>query len=438
MHMFLTKINDLRVNIIKSPVGGRYLSGVSWSLASSVLSQGLMLTGSLFVARTVGGTSYGQFVFLQSTLAMVGVFAGFGVGNTASRYIAAFKGNDLKRLGHILQLTEWTVVICSIVMSLALMFGAPLLSDRILGAPSLAQPLIIAAGAILFVTIDGFYKSALIGFGAMRSFAWASISGSAVCLPLLIWAGHLKSLNGLASALLLGAMIQSTISFLLTRKQYREFKIELDSRNCFREWRILRDFAFPAMLAGAMIAPTHWIVQTILARIPNGYNEIGLLGIAMQWFNMVLFLPVIAGRVVTPMLTEYVANGRHQAGRNLLKLAIGTNAAIAIPVAVIMAAASPFILPLYGRDFAGGSITPAVAVATASLLAVLSPVGAIIAAMSRMWLGMMMNLGWAIFYITGAYFLRSYGAAGVVLALAFAYIIHSIWTVRFAVSQLKS
>jgi O-antigen/teichoic acid export membrane protein len=102
-----------------------------------------------------------------------------------------------------------------------------------------------------------------------------------------------------------------------------------------------------------------------------------------------------------------------------------------------MAALSPFVLPLYGRDFADGSITLAVAVATSALLATLSPVGAIIAAISRMWLGMFLNLGWAVIYISSAYFLRSYGAAGVVLALAFAYIIHSIWTFRFAVLQLR-
>jgi O-antigen/teichoic acid export membrane protein len=437
MHIIFTKFNNIKIDVLKSSIGSRYISGFSWGLASSVLSQGLMLIGSLFIARTLGGPSYGQFVFIQSTIAMVGVFAGFGVGSTASRYIAALKGNDPKRLGHILRLTEWTVVISSIAMSALLALGAPFLSDRIIEAPSLAQPLAIAAGAILFVTIDGFYKSALIGFGAMRSFAWASVLGSATCLPLLIWAAYLNSLSGLAFALFLGAIIQSTISFLLTRKQYRDFQIESDSVNCWREWRVLRDFALPAMLAGTMIAPAHWVVQAILARVANGYNEIGLLGIAMQWFNMVMFLPTIAGRVITPMLTEYVTTGRRQAGRSLLKLAIGINAAIAIPLAASMAALSPFVLPLYGRDFADGSITLAVAVATSALLATLSPVGAIIAAISRMWLGMFLNLGWAVIYISSAYFLRSYGAAGVVLALAFAYIIHSIWTFRFAVLQLR-
>jgi len=62
-----------------------------WSMAGAVISRGLMLVASIFVARMLGKTGFGELGMIQSTVGMFGVFAGFGLGlncNKACRSIS--------------------------------------------------------------------------------------------------------------------------------------------------------------------------------------------------------------------------------------------------------------------------------------------------------------------------------------------------------------
>jgi O-antigen/teichoic acid export membrane protein len=158
----------------------------------------------------------------------------------------------------------------------------------------------------------------------------------------------------------------------------------------------------------------------------------------MQWFNAIMFLPTVSGRVVLPMLTGYVTSENSADSKKLLLLAMRANALIAFPMALVIAVVSPWILSLYGPGFSRGAPVLIVAVFTAALLGVQSPVGNMVAAVSRMWLGMLMNIGWACVYIGVAFWTVTYGALGIAVAMCSAYIAHSIWTFTFAMRQVRS
>jgi O-antigen/teichoic acid export membrane protein len=176
----------------------------------------------------------------------------------------------------------------------------------------------------------------------------------------------------------------------------------------------------------------------MLVNSQGGYLEMAVLAVANQWFSVVMFVPAIAGRVVLPILTEHVSDNNHDEARRVLTLAIGANAAVAVPFAIVAAILSPWIMQLYGADYRGGSVTLTVAVATAALLAVQAPVGNMVAAASRMWLGALMNLGWASIYVGLTYILIGFGSAGVMGAMGIAYLVHAMWTFAFAISQVGS
>lgn len=115
---------------------------------------------------------------------------------------------------------------------------------------------------------------------------------------------------------------------------------------------------------------------------------------------------------------------------------MGANAIVAIPLAVIAGVFSPSIMSLYGSSFERDHIPLVIAVMTAALLAILTPVGHLLAASSRMWLGALMNAGWAFVYVGLAYFLIEKGAIGIMTALAIGYVAHSAWVARFTVKEL--
>ena len=71
---------SLYSRLSNSPLAQRFLGGAAWSIVGSVTSNIINLATLMVVARLLGKENYGQFIIVQSTIAMVGVFAGFGIG----------------------------------------------------------------------------------------------------------------------------------------------------------------------------------------------------------------------------------------------------------------------------------------------------------------------------------------------------------------------
>jgi O-antigen/teichoic acid export membrane protein len=108
------------------------------------------------------------------------------------------------------------------------------------------------------------------------------------------------------------------------------------------------------------------------------------------------------------------------------------NAAIVIPIALVLAGLSGTIMSAYGQGFAEGQRAMIITVFTAVVFTIMAPVGQVIAASGRMWTGMWMNLGWAIILILSSWLLVDMGAEGLASARLIAYCVHGLWTFAFA------
>ncbi len=434
--MMIKLLATTRGKIQKSPLARRFFGGAAWSVGGAVVSSALSLITMIIIARLLGKETYGQFVVVQSTLGMVGVFAGFGIGTTATRYMAELKLRDTARLARILALTERSVLIFGLIATIALALLSKFIASTTLNSPSLSIPLSIAAFSVFFAAFDSYQKSILIGLESMRAFAIGTVVGTAASVPIMLILANIYGLNGVAGAMVISTVIQSGISRFQVKSQLNHFAISREARGCLKEWRILRDFSLPALLGGLLVAPAHWICQALLANTPNGYSELAILGVAMQWFNLVMYLPNIAGRVLLPILTENFSSGDHVQSAKVLKLAIVSNLAVVIPVIILIAIASPWIMLAYGSGFGDGAQSLVLAALIAILVVGAMPVGQILAAGGRMWLGATMNFGWAIIYLGSAYLLAKHGAVGIVASLGIAYLGHSIWVGIYALRHL--
>lgn len=425
-----------RGRLERSPLARRFLGGAAWSVLGAVVSSGVTLLMLMLVARLLGKESYGQFVVIQSTLGMVGVFAGFGIGGAATRYAAELRLRDTTRLGHILTLAERAILGFGLIASVGLVLGSGWMASHVLNAPSLSVPLALAAIAVFFTALDSYQKSVLIGFEAMRAFAIGTVTGAIIGFPIMLLAASHYGLMGVAVAMVVNAFLQAGISRYQMTRELRKFGVKRNAEGCLSEWPILWHFALPALLAGAMVGPAHWAAQALLANTPNGYAELAVLGIAMQWYNIIMFVPGTAGRVVLPILTAHVTDNDYGNSRKILLYSIGANAIIVVPLAVIIGLVSPYIMSLYGKNFENDYIPLIIAVFTAALSAIQAPIGNLLAASSRMWLGALMNAGWAVVYISFAYLLVGKGATGIIVALTAGYIAHTIWQSYFAVKEI--
>jgi O-antigen/teichoic acid export membrane protein len=121
-----------------------------------------------------------------------------------------------------------------------------------------------------------------------------------------------------------------------------------------------------------------------------------------------------------------------RSSKSILKVMMQLNVVIVVPCAIGMSICSPWIMRMYGSGYRGAWSTLIVVVWTAAVMAILNPVGDVIAASGRMWLGLLMNAGWAVIFISAALLLVHEGSLGLASSRLIAYVVHAIWATAFA------
>ncbi len=419
------------------PLLRRLFVGAAWSVMGSGLARFLALASMVVIARSLGVENFGQLVILQSTLAVFGVFAGLGLGVVATKFAAELKVRDPIRLGKILNLVQRTAIVGGVLISLVLVFSSNVIATQIIHIPHLSGLIPLASASVFFLTLDGYNNSALLGFEAVKQSVLGALVAALLSIPMTIALTLSYGLQGAVGGLLLASMLQCAVSHRVLSQVLKKHNIKHERLN-LGEWKVLRDYALPALLAGAMVAPVHWIAQVLLINTPNGVVEMAVLGIGLQWFQVVYFFPLAFGRIVLPVMTDVIVGRQNQHGNLLLKAAILANAAVALPVALLIALLSHWIMQLYGVANAKAWLVLSLIVAAATISAICAPVGQVMVAKGKIWYGLVMNLGWAVVYVGVTYLFLGFGAVGLAGGLLVAYIIHTTWVYTWVLRNFNS
>lgn len=414
------------------------MNGAIWSILSAVASSGMNLLAMMVLARMLGKESYGQLAVIQSTLAMAAVFAGIGLSTTATRYVAELRQVAPARLGNLLyQLQRITAYVAAALTLFIVLFSSNLASD-VLGKGSIGHLLAFAVISVFFVSLDSLYKGILLGLEETKAFAIASSIGSLLAAPTMIIGGIVYGLTGVACAISVGALLQFAISRYLTCKRLQAHQVSIRKNADSAEWQALKDFALPSFLAGLLYPFVYWISNVMLVRTPHGFAEMALLGIAMQWFNAIMFLPNYAGRIVLPILTSIHVEKKNLDIVSVIKLGVIANLLMTIPVSLGVGLLSKMIMTTYGSGFIEGWPVLVLAALVAVIVVGIAPVGQYLAAVNRMWVGLMMNFAWAIVFLLSTVMLVPYGAIGILVSLSIAYVAHGVWSFAYARRHILS
>jgi O-antigen/teichoic acid export membrane protein len=430
-------LRELVASIEESSVAYRLAHGAFWSLAGTALSRLLALAASMVTARILGKAVYGEFGIVSSTVLTFQAFASLGLAITATRYVAELRATDPVRAGRILGLSRVLSTGAGLLATGLLWVFASWLATRTLGAPQLARPLRIAGIALLFTTMSSAQQGALAGFEAFRWITWLNVWSGLIGVPLAVVGVWLWGLDGAIWATVATAAVQWLLTGVAVRQRAAEDRIAVDLRGFWQEQSILWTFSLPALVQGIMVSPVTWAATAMLVNQPGGYLEMGAYSAANQWYSAVLFLPAALGAAVLPVLSERIGQADQAGARNVLRAAVAMNAIVVAPIVLVGSVASPWIMRMYGPSFAAAWPTLLVVLLTAGVVVVLNPVGNLLAASNRVWLGFWMNAGWAVVLLGTTVVLVRSGALGVALARLIAYGVHAIWTVWFAVAFLR-
>jgi O-antigen/teichoic acid export membrane protein len=410
-----------------SPLGERLLRGTFWTLLGTIASRALGLAAAVFAARILGKMVYGELGILQSTVGMLGTFAGFGMGTTATKYVAELRSQDPVKTGGIIaisSLVSWSV---SLLLFIALYLVAPWLCVHSLAAPQLTEYLRLSGLLLVVSGINGAQLGVLSGFEAFKSIARVSSLTGLVNFPMIVVGAWLFNLHGIIVGMILAQAIGCLLNLHAVRREMKRYGIPVSFRLRMSEITVVWRFSVPAVLGSALISVVNWVAATMLVHQRSGYSEMGLFSAANQWFSALMWFPYVVSGVTLPVLAERLGSGDKANAVKLLKMTLGINAVTVLPVMAIGCLLSPYIMMSYGRDFVSGWSTLIVVLITAAILSLVVIVGELIAASGHMWLGLFLNIGFGVIYLGLASLLLKWGAFGLASSRLAAYSIYSVF-----------
>jgi O-antigen/teichoic acid export membrane protein len=339
-----------------SPLGYRLVRGAFWSLTGSIVARALGLLASICVARIMGKVGFGELGIIQSTLGMFGTFAGFGLGMTATKFIAQYRVTDPVKAGRIRALSSAFAWISSGITSVILLVMAPWLASHTLAAPQLTHLLQTGTLFLFLTAINGAQIGALSGFEAFKTVAkinlWTGLSN----FPLMVGGVYFFGLDGAVWGMTIATGVNWLFNHIAIREECAKAGVPYSYSDCWSERAILWSFALPALISSSFLVPTEWAMNALLVNQPGGYGQMGIFNAAKQWHVIILYLPCMLSNMTLPILSNLLGENKRLQYNKMLIINFALLTGIALVIAVPVSFLSKTIMSFYGEGFADGQL----------------------------------------------------------------------------------
>ena len=424
--LIFEKINYL---IDDSTITKRFITNSFWTVFGGVFSKFIGLVGSIFLGRMLGAEDYGGYGVILSTLDVLAMFSGAGMGLTAIKYIAKYNGESNKeKVGGIINLTLFLSMVMSAVLSILSFSFSEEIASNILLNDALVMPLKIISISLFFSTFNGVIMGILSGFEKFKTISLMNLIFGFINYPLILIFAYNYGLDGAVLGYAVGQLIFLIIYFIVFNKTISKlgFKIHWTFNLISEHKFIIMNYSLPAIFAGSLMAPIIWLSNIIFLKSENAYELIGFFHAGNQLKLLVIFIPMMLTNILLPLLASVDNSEKY---RNILKATMFLNLAIAIVFCIPLVLFSSFFMGLYGPDFAEHNMVLIIMAGTAVVITYNSVIGKSIASSGNMWYGLVFNLFWGAVLLIGTYITvrYSFGVEGLALAYLIAYLFHSVW-----------
>jgi len=409
------------------PLGYRLARGAFWSLAGAIIARGLGMISSILVARMLGKTGFGELGIIQSTIGMFGTFAGFGLGMTATKFIAEYRTTDPGKAGRILGLTTCFAWITSGITALVLFFTAPWFAVHTLAAPQLTGLLKVSSLLLLLTAVNGAQIGALSGLESFKTVAKISFWCGLANFPLMVGGVYIAGLSGAVWGMVIATGLNWMLNHNAIRGECLNTGVSYTYKDCWKEKTVLWKFSLPALISSIFIAPTDWVMNAILVNQPGGYGQMGLFSVAMQWHVLIVYVPSAISNMTMPILSNILGEGNRHYYNKMVMISTLTLTCIALLVALPVALFSSSIMSLYGRDFIEGQNVLLFVCFYSVLWSANIVIGQVLWSTGASGLAMVLAATRAAILLGSFSFLTPHTAYGVVLAYCIAYVLQTIY-----------
>ncbi|MBB5234802.1 O-antigen/teichoic acid export membrane protein [Deinococcus budaensis] len=358
------------------------------------------------------------------TVAIGSSVGSFGLGVTATRFVASERGQGGARLRALVSFISSVSLLASLVCGLLLFLLAPILASYVAGGTGLEVAFALSSLYLLGSSIDLVMIGLLTGFERFRTLLMTGlIKGvGAVLLSFLLT----RSL-GLSGAIL-GMGIVSVMGAALNFGAVRRV---LPARSMPAmtlgpgERRQLLSFSMPVMLASLLVNPSTWLGSVMVSRLPGGAVLLAEFAVVRNWMIVLQFFPVQIAQALLPFLSRVRSGGNRDTSRwSILLVTL-----IAVVLGIITFPVGLWFTRLYGLS--GPSLTVSfVLIVGASVVAATNTiVGHVVMSTGRSWPRLIADLSIALSFVMVVYWLtavRSLGSVALASGTAFSLMVGAL------------
>lgn len=315
-----------------------------WSLFGNAMGRGLSLIAGIAIARFLGSDAYGQYGMIKGTLLSIAIFSSFGLGYTATKYIAENHIKNPQRTADIHKVTQIITILFSSLIAIAVaVFSNPIaawLDDVELGSILRWASIGVILNAVITTQIGE-----LGGFRAYKTIARNNIIYGIFTFMVSIPFAYFWGLKGAVIALVMSLSLNIVVN-----------EISLHKFVSFRAGRLQKSevadilkFSLPIALQESLYSITSWAGMAIIIKLSD-YSQLGLYSAASQWMAVMLFIPGALRNVALSHLSEN-ADNLENSNRITHRLLLVNFVSTFIPF-IFIAILSKWISELYGASFA--------------------------------------------------------------------------------------
>ncbi|RMZ59306.1 hypothetical protein D1632_06585 [Chryseobacterium nematophagum] len=318
-----------------------------WAIIGNLSLRGLGLLGSIFVARILGSKIFGEYGAIKNTIVSIAIFTTFGLGYTATKYIADLASSRSKQIHQFITKSIKITFILSLTISLFMIILPKIVSEDILKTPHLTNLIRYVSVWVIFNALTTLQIGIISGFGEYKNMAKINTVVGLFTFATSVIFTWFYRLEGAIFSLIISQIFNYFLYYLLLRKIKKKYQFIEESETNDISYKSIINFSLPIALQEMVYSLTSWLLTILIIKFSN-FSELGVYTAAIQWSSVVLFIPVVLRNVILSNLSKEKDQKNHN---NVIKKMLMLNLVFTLVPIVIIFLFSGTIKNVYGESF---------------------------------------------------------------------------------------
>lgn len=328
---------------------GRIISGTSWVLIGTLVSKVLVFVATIIVARILSKEVYGQLSIIRSTIQLFIAISAFGVGATATKFIAEYRKTNPSKAINIYFVANAFVWLMAIISCTILMICADSLAISRLHQPELAVQLRVAGVILFFTLLNGAQTGTLSGFEDFKRIAKCNAIMGCTEIVFLCTGAYFFGLTGAVIGFGLTYGIAWIYNSIGIRTHLLDFGLPLNEefyKLKLSDFKVLFSFSLPIAATSWIQMLTYWWMKTAVVS-NSGFENMANYDVAEQWKSLILMIPGMVASVILPILSNVGDNKNDK--KRVVMTNLYINVGITGTLTLLLCFLGKWVLLLYGN-----------------------------------------------------------------------------------------